>query len=201
MVINNDNKTKFDKNINISDNYGEPIMKSRWIKIVLAASLALNLAFLGTFIYKQINKPNRKHKFPKDTKSIVQKIKSDLNLNDRQSKDIWKIMRQFRVKIIESRKSILEKRMDIIESLGDPDYSPADIEEKVNALSEAEKEYNRVFIESLMKIGNILEPDQRLELLMKISRPWFFMKGPRNRPQGPQRSQRSRRPRRNYDPK
>ena len=162
-------------------------MKSRWIKIALVASLALNLVFLGTYLFRKFDNPRHKHKFPTDKSGIIKRLKSDLKVSADQAQSIFEIMRNFRVSIMESKEKILGKRMEIVEALSDPDYTEEDIEEKITQLNEAESEFNRLFVKSIMEVSNLLEPGQRYELLLKVSRPWFFMKGPRERPSNKRR--------------
>jgi hypothetical protein len=45
---------------------------------------------------------------------------------------------------------------------------------KTEELNQLENQLNRDFIAALLKINDILEPDQRLNMIYGLSRNWFF---------------------------
>ncbi len=76
---------------------------------------------------------------------------------------------------------ILGKRIAIVEAMGDPEFDPEDVKTKTGELNELENQLNLVFVNSLIEITNVLDNQQRLNFLIKLSRNWFFMKEKRKR--------------------
>jgi len=145
-------------------------MKAKWLKLVLAASLALNLAFAVPYIY---NKFFVKHKEPK--KEIKLETKTTLNLQKEQKTQLDSIIKKFRLNLMRYKQEILEKRIDIIDELGDPEFDPETITTRTNELNQLENELNLFFVDTLIQINALLEPGQRLNFLYKLSKYWFFI--------------------------
>jgi Spy/CpxP family protein refolding chaperone len=143
-------------------------MKCKWVKLVLAASLAMNLAFAGPYIYnKLIRKPTRQPE-RKHTKSY-------LNLGKEQKEQFRAIFKDFKVQMMQYKQDILEKRIDIIDELGDPDFEPQTITQLTNELNQLENQLNLLFVDSLIRTNALLAPEQRLKFLYRVSRDWFFL--------------------------
>ena len=64
--------------------------------------------------------------------------------------------------------------MEIIEELGNPACDPQKVNGWTDELNLLENQLNRDFIATLLKINDMLEPSQRLNLLYRLSRNWFF---------------------------
>lgn len=69
---------------------------------------------------------------------------------------------------------MLEKRIDIIELLGDPEYETEILEEKLLELNDIENELNYEFVSTLLEVSAVMDPDQWLKFLYNLSRSWFF---------------------------
>lgn len=147
-------------------------MNNKWIKIILAASLALNLAFVSTAVYREIpgQTGNKKNKPNRDIS-----LDADFNFSRHQEEKIKKIIKAFRMNLLEYKRDILDKRIAIIEALGETEFNLEDIENKTGELSRLENQLNLVFVQALMQINALLEPEQRLKFLYKLSRNWFFI--------------------------
>jgi Spy/CpxP family protein refolding chaperone len=148
------------------------LMKNKWIKIILAASLALNLAFVSTAIYREVTcrqKAGKEHKHEMT-------VNPEINLNEDQKEKIKKIKREFRMNLLEYKTDILDKRIGIIEAMSETEFNPDDIEAKTKELNQLENELNVLFVEALIQINALLEPEQRLKFLYRLSRNWFFIK-------------------------
>jgi Spy/CpxP family protein refolding chaperone len=145
-------------------------MKAKWLKLVLAASLALNLSFAVPYIY---NKFFVKHKEPE--KEIKLETKTTLNLQKEQKEQLSSIIKKFRLNLMRYKQEILEKRIDIIDELGDPEFDPETITTRTNELNQLENELNLFFVDTLIQINALLEPGQRLNFLYKLSKYWFFI--------------------------
>lgn len=143
----------------------------KWIKILLIASLAFNLAFIVSTVAK---------KFQLDdtgpSKSPVQS--PEFTLHKGQKREVHSIMKQFRIKLVQFKQDILEKRMDIIEELSDPECDFDRAKTRTQELNEYENQINNLFVDTLIRINDLLDSRQRLSLLLKLSRNWFFIHEP-----------------------
>lgn len=143
---------------------------SIWIKIVLVISLALNSAFLvRTQLAPATNNasgvaPSRGEDVP-------------LRLSAEQRSTIRSIMGPFRLYQVDFKQKILNKRIEIIDSLGDETLSPGALSQMVTQLNTLENELNQQFVKTLAQISSELNPGQRMRLLLRLSRGWFFHPG------------------------
>lgn len=142
-------------------------MKKEWIKLFLIASLAFNIAFVSMVIYKKFGM--EKSAPYVDTLTI-----DNIELNTKQKIDLSKIIGSFRAALTSYKSEILEKRIDIIESFGDPEFSVEKIIEDINLLNEIENKLNTGFAMTLIEINSILDSKQWLKFLYSLSRNWFF---------------------------
>lgn len=166
---------------------------SKWVKILLAASLALNLAFISTMAYNKITGDKSFQKSSHgDPVKREQAFKEHLNLSNQQLTQIKKIIKDFKMKSMEHKQDILDARIAIIEAMGETDFNPQEVETKTNQLNLLENKVNQLFVESLMQTNALLEPEQRLKFLYNLSRNWYFIRrGPGHRsPRGEGRERR-----------
>ncbi|MCP4217701.1 MAG: periplasmic heavy metal sensor, partial [bacterium] len=147
-------------------------MKIKWVKLILAASLALNVAFIAPFVYRNC--------FPDDTgktepseKVSEQNIR--LSLNKAQKKQVHTVIKTFRMDMMEYKRDILAKRIDIIDELGNPEFDEETLTTRTNELNELENKLNHLFVTTMVEIAAILESEQRLNFLYRLSRNWFFI--------------------------
>lgn len=157
---------------------GRRAMKSNWLKIILAASLALNLAFVGTLVYNGFFTKTKETKPAAGAEEVGFDVR--LKLGEEQKREIDVIVKEFRINMIKFKQDILEKRMDIIDQLGDPDCDLDSIDARTRELNEIEDRLNLAFVDTLVRINNILNSRQRLNFLYKLSQNWFFMKREQN---------------------
>jgi Spy/CpxP family protein refolding chaperone len=153
-------------------------MKTKVLKLILAASLALNLAFVSTILYQKITdrSPNKKTALEQEQKRRDEMmLKTHFNLKAEQKQEIKKIIREFKINLMKYKQDILDNRIAIIEALGETEFNVEDIESKTKLLNRLESELNLLFVESLMRINALLEPEQRLSFLYEIGRNWFFI--------------------------
>ncbi|MFH2108336.1 MAG: periplasmic heavy metal sensor [Chrysiogenia bacterium] len=139
--------------------------KSKVLTLLFTVSLALNLAFLAAYTFKNIA---RHRPVPPS------ELKSDFGLKAEQETKIREIVRKFKINSILFKEDILDKRVEIVEELGNPLYDAEKIARKTEELNQLENQLNRDFIAALLKINDILESDQRLSMLYNLSRNWFF---------------------------
>ena len=144
-------------------------MKNRKIfTFLLAISLALNLAFLAALVYK---KTLHKKGIPRPPLEM----KNDFLLSAGQEKQVGEIIHKFKINSLQSKEDIRDKRVEIIEELGNPACDPQKIKSQNEELNQLENQLNRNFIVALLKISDVLEPSQRLNMLYRLSRSWFFL--------------------------
>ena len=127
----------------------------------------MNLAFIGAGIYKVISKDR-----PQDLKKS--ETGSSYKLRDEQQIKIDEIVKNFKVKLAGNKSEVLEKRIDIIELLGNPEYKTETLEEKLLELNDIENELNYEFVSTLLEVGTVMDHDQWLKFLYNLSRSWFF---------------------------
>lgn len=132
---------------------------------LLTVSLALNLAFAAAFVYRKIRHQPRPEPMG---------FKSDFGLNAGQEAKVREIVRKFKINSILFKEDILDKRVEIAEELGNPLCDPDKIARKTEELNQLENQLNRDFIAALLKISDVLEPEQRLNMIYGLSRNWFF---------------------------
>ncbi|MCK4836054.1 MAG: periplasmic heavy metal sensor [Candidatus Aminicenantes bacterium] len=143
-------------------------MKNRWLKIVLVASLALNLAFISAVVFKR--HLGRNTSVPEDIN-----LQPGLNLQLDQKQKLDTIINKFRLQLVQYKQEILEKRIEIIEELSDPECDFDQLSIKTQALNQFEKLMNTSFVETLIEINNLLDARQRLSFLLSLSKNWFFI--------------------------
>ena len=125
----------------------------------------MNLAFAAAFVYRKI-----RHHRP----APLLEFKSDFGLNAGQDAKVREIVRKFKINSILFKEDILDKRVEIVEELGNPLGDPEKIASKTEELNQLENQLNRDFIAALLKINDVLEPEQRLNMIYGLSRNWFF---------------------------
>jgi len=147
---------------------GAADMAGKWKGILLVASLALNLAFFSLYLHKKFVKKMD----PANENGYEQSLK----LKEKQQDEIYLVTKEFNVKYIKFKQDILNKRMEIIEELGDPEFNLELLEEKTNELNDLENQLNHSFVETLIQMNTILDSQQRLNFLYQLSKNWFFLK-------------------------
>jgi hypothetical protein len=75
-------------------------MKNKWLKIILAASLALNLAFVSTTLYRKFTAPGKK---PVNQLTFDQ----DFKLRSEQKNQVKIIIKQFKMNLFKYKQEIL----------------------------------------------------------------------------------------------
>lgn len=142
-------------------------MKKEIIKIIFIASLAFNLAFISAGIYRTINS----EKIEKSKESV---FAPRYELSEKQNISLEKIVKNFRIKLTENKSDVLEKRIDIIELLGDPEFKAETLEEELLRLNDIEAELNNAFVSTLLEISIVLDQGQWIKFLYNLSKGWFF---------------------------
>ncbi len=147
-------------------------MKTNILAILLIASIAINIVY----IIKSSSIEEKKQAIKQNL--IIKKpvIKDIPNLSNIQKKQLRKIIKEFKITLSDYKNQILAKRIDIIDELSNPDFSLEELKKATTELNKSENELNFYFVESLGKINRVMNPEQRMKLLIKFSRYWFFLK-------------------------
>lgn len=142
--------------------------KCKWLKLFLVVSLAVNLAIAVPYLYRKwVSKPG------KPSKTL--ELSTGLDLRDEQKERIDAVVKVFKLSLMQYKQDILEKRIDIIDGLGDPEFEPADITARAKELNKLYNELNLLFVDTLMRINSHLDSEQRLKFLIRLSEDWFFL--------------------------
>jgi Spy/CpxP family protein refolding chaperone len=162
-------------------------MTNKWLKLLLAASIAFNLAFVAAALFRAEESSTYKRE-----RGMTREANSGngVHLRSEQKTEIRQIIKKFKLNMLTYKQDILDKRIAIIEALSDSEFNPEEIEKKTGELNQLENRLNLIFVDALVQINNILDSKQRLKFLLKLSKNWFFIKG---RPQRPLRSEGGRR--------
>lgn len=142
-------------------------MKTKWMKVIFIASLAFNLAFVSTSLYWEFTGP------PRTSEKLT--AKEDLKLQKEQKEKISRIIWKFKISLSDYKQDVLDKRISIIEAMSGTEFNLEDIEKKTEELNELENKLNLLFVDVLIRINALLEPEQRLNFLYKLSKNWFFI--------------------------
>lgn len=148
-------------------------MKINFLILFLIASLALNIVF---FIKINDSKKTEPNQIKKANTFKKPKIKGISGLSKTQKSELRKIIKEFKIALSEYKDQILSKRIDIIDELSNPDFSIEDLKKATIELNKSENQLNLYFVESLGKISTVMNDKQRIKLLIKFSRFWFFLK-------------------------
>lgn len=145
--------------------------RNRVATLLLVVSLALNLAMLAAYAYNRL----RPRRVPPPLE-----FRNDFGLAAGQDARVREIIRKFKINSILFKEDILEKRVEIVEELGAAQCDRDRVTRKTEELNALENQLNRDFIAALLKINDVLEPEQRLNMIYHLSRNWFFFdRGPK----------------------
>ena len=153
-------------------------MKIKFLILSLIASLAINAVFFIKMSSRTDVVQNKTEKREAINRPIIKGIP---DLSETQRSKMRKIIKEFKITLSEYKNQILAKRIDIIDELSNPDFNIEDLKKTTEELNKNENELNLYFVESLGKISSIMNPEQRMKLLIKFSRHWFFFKNKKSR--------------------
>lgn len=136
------------------------------VPLLLAVSLALNLAFLSFHVVQRFRRPRP---------TPPPEFRSDFGLRADQDARVREIVRSFKLASIQYKEDILDKRVAIIEELGGPSPDRERIAARTGELNDLEAQLNRDFIAALLRVADVLDPKQRLDMIYRLSRGWFFL--------------------------
>lgn len=136
------------------------------VPLLLAVSLALNLAFMSFHVLQRLRRSRP---------TPPPEFRSDFGLRAGQDARVREIVRSFKLASIQFKEDILDKRVAIIEELGGAAPDPERIAARTEELNALEAQLNRDFIAALLRVADELDPRQRLDMITRLSRGWFFL--------------------------
>ncbi len=146
--------------------------RPRLILALLLASLAINVALaLALCDHRRASFRRRPHPPPPVDRQV--ELPPDLDIRASQRQALQEMVRSYKVDSIPIREDIMDQRVAIIEELGRPDYDADTVRTMVGELNELEKALNQRFADLLLQAGGVLDSQQRLRLLYRLSREWF----------------------------
>lgn len=141
-------------------------MKNRVLIALLIASLAVNLALFITLL----RKPQR---FTRPVKE-----NTVMQLQSNQQNQLQDIIQEFKIEALLLKDEVLNTRIEIIEEIANPEYDLNQVRLLVAELNEIENRLNELYVNAIISIGEILDPEQRLMLLYRLSMDWYNLSGP-----------------------
>ncbi len=157
-------------------------MRLNLMILALIASLALNIVFFLKLAQRSSPEADTNH-LPgsatektdqiRDRNSVLNEI-PDLTMQ--QKLEIKKILKTYEIELSDYKDQILAKRIDIIDELGNPEFSIENLKTVTTELNQIENQFNLFFVQSIGKMSAVMNTEQRIKLLLKFSRYWFFLK-------------------------
>lgn len=142
-------------------------MKSKFTRYILVASISFNIAFIGMGIYKKF--------LSVKTDGLKQKTDTySFKFSREKQKKMEDIISEFKRALIGFRSDILDKRIEIIQELGNPEFTLKSVKSKIKELTETERRLNYAFLDTLIEISSVLDQKQWLKFLYNLSEDWFF---------------------------
>jgi hypothetical protein len=140
---------------------------NRALILFLIVSAALNLAFVASRIYSKIapGRPAPPAEF---------EFQTGFRIDPALKEKVEAILRRFKIDSILFKEDIIDKRIEILEELGNSGYDVNQVREKTGELNQLEARLNDRFIDTLLEISDALALKQRLRLLYQLSTNWYF---------------------------
>lgn len=143
--------------------------RQRWLLAVLIFSLGVNAALITMML-----RPPRPAT-PSADHPPRYAFESPFPTNPEQRQKIETILKKFRLDTLAIKEEIFVQRVEILEQLGSPEPDPAKVKEYLEAMNRFEAQLNGRFIDALSEITDLLDSGQRMELLSRMSRNWYFL--------------------------
>jgi Spy/CpxP family protein refolding chaperone len=151
-------------------------MKIKVLSGILIFSLALNLAVLGTFIYRQIDEPDRFSRF--GDRSFRHPFKGEMALTDTQKDELFNIFSKFRESNRETMKRIHKLEFELDEKMRDENVTLEDVDSLLNAIGELKLAQSKKALQNFLQAKKFLSPEQREHFFRMLiqNRPGFGRK-------------------------
>lgn len=141
-------------------------MKVKVLSAILIFSLALNLAVIGTFVYHQMNRPERDFPVDKHRPFFIR----ELQLTEDQRREMFMLFRKFRLSNREEMKAISEIEKQLFEEIKADSINQAAIDSLNNLIGERKLALSKRAIDNFIKTKKFLTAEQQdhfLNMLMQ----------------------------------
>jgi len=135
-------------------------MRPKVLSIILIFSLALNLAVVGTFIFRQIDRPVRPvdgPPFDPDREPFFE----EMNLDDNQRIEMQKLMHEFREFNMGKRQMIFELEDQVMKTLRSEDFDTVKADSLIERIGHLRMEQTKQAIKHFRKFNKFLSPEQQ----------------------------------------
>jgi len=135
-------------------------MKPKVLSIILIFSLALNLAVIGTFIFRQMQPPPLfNDRPPMDPEEMP--FFNKMNLDQAQRTEMMQLMHKFRDVNRENRHRIFELEDELMKTMRKDEYDSLKIDTLINRIAELRIDQSKQAIKHFIKIKKFLTPEQQ----------------------------------------
>jgi Spy/CpxP family protein refolding chaperone len=135
-------------------------MKPKVLSIILIFSLALNLAVIGTFIFRKIEPPpgpDERFSFDRERPPFFQ----NMQLDDEQRDAIMKLMHEFRQINRENRQKIFALEDELMQTLHQDDYDSSKTDSLIDKIGQLRMAQSKQAIKHFRKFNKFLSPEQQ----------------------------------------
>jgi len=160
-------------------------MKIKVLSGILIFSLALNLAVLGTFIYRQVDGPNRFERFGE--RPFRHPFKGEMELTDEQRDELFNIFSKFRESNREAMKNIHKLEFELDEKMRAENVQIEDVDSLLNSIGALKLAQSKTALQNFLQAKKFLSVQQQEHFLRMLiqNRPGFDRRDwPEGRPEG-----------------
>jgi uncharacterized membrane protein len=140
--------------------------RSRWVAILLAVSLALNLLLAGAFIGRLLTERRDPGTFPPHMGWILR------GLPDQERQQLRPVLRQHQQRAIALRRQLNDAQREASRQLGIEELNEQDLLDALGKLRAASNASQQAMHDSLVDVMKRLEPGQRKQVMQSIRGDW-----------------------------
>ncbi len=144
-------------------------MRNRWLILVLAFSLIVNVAAIGTIGYRWWRARRMTSQWSHPHRRMLEPMRGLLSLTPEQMDQLEEQRRRISGETEEIRQDLFKSRARLMELLGtDPDS--LEIEELLQEIASSQVALERKVINNILRMKQVLTPEQREELLRMMEK-------------------------------
>jgi len=140
--------------------------RSRWVAILLAVSLALNLLLAGAFIGRFLTQRPDPGTFPPHMGWILR------GLPDQERQQLRPVLRQHQQRAISLQRQLNDAQQEASRQLRIEDLNEQDLLDALGKLRAASNASQQAMHDSLVDVMKRLDPEQRKEVMQSIRGDW-----------------------------
>lgn len=140
--------------------------RSRWITILLACSLALNLLLLGAFLGRFFTERPRPGTFPPHMGWILRGLPSEERLQLRP------VLKQHQERAASLQRELFKAQQDASRELRSEELNEQDLQDALARLRAASNASQQAMHDSLVDVMKRLQPGQRKQVMRSMGRDW-----------------------------